>query len=499
MMESKTSLVLLLLIILEYYQVKQYGFGNSEIEKTLKTQSVLFGVSSGCVSESIAQGRSYESCNIDISYCFFTRSVTYSGSGGVIYVNGGSYSMNTLNSMFCNCSCSSEGGAIYFKSVNSNLKMICANRCSATTSHFAFASGTNQNHVEYLSSCYCSYQTSGDSSLILYFGNQIIDKTNNSLNNAWQVSGICPSSGSSFTSSYCLFSNNKVSDWICIYFACATGTMSYSIIVHNDSPLRGGIVYGSGTFYMNFCVFNMNNHTLFYFKSGSVQISHSFISHSHTFSTSATISTGNNNSFTKGQTYQIEFFNFHFCNTDNPLSTPLGTIEQTPQLTPDRSYGEPSPHQSPFPEQTPHQSLFPVHTPYDTHHPVHTPYDTHYPVHTPYDTRHPDRTNQQSFPIDFIERTPSISSEQSNNNVDESKTSSAFMYSTVVLFIMILVILSYIVGTQRNPNKNHISTSSSSLDIKHKREENVKNEQENNNTTDRKRNLHNHVSSPYVF
>jgi len=116
----------------------------------LNDNEIICNVGLGCESESIDQGRSYVDKNINISNCFFSRSSSYSGHGGVIYVNVGSYSMNVNYSMFYNCFCSSWGGAIYFDSSNSYLRMICANSCSCGASysgHFAYLLASQVNQV----------------------------------------------------------------------------------------------------------------------------------------------------------------------------------------------------------------------------------------------------------------------------------------------------------------------------------------------------------------
>jgi len=475
---------------------------NGEISDIIfisKKFPIINGVSYGCISENITQGRSYLSMNIDISDCSFSRSLVFSGSGGVIYVNGGSLSMNVTYSMFNDCSCSVQGGAIYFISANCIGKCLCAFKCSAHTYQFAIFGASNSNSEDLLSVTVCSSSSNnGYESFRVYTGTQTIKNVNSSQNKVIWVSSMVFSDGSSSLISQSSFVNNSSNSCYCIYSSGISGVIQYINLIYNNSPLSYGVItVWSGSAEYLYSIFYNNSNSLFYINSGSISVKNSFIYHLGSFGSAST----SNNSIFFTETYSHSFYSSYHCQTFPVL--PDQTLHNT-------NIPEQTPHQSLFPEQTPIQSIFlvhtpydthhPVHTPYDTHYPVHTPYDTHYPVHTPYDTHHPDRTNQQSFPIDFIERTPSISSEQSNNNVDESKTSSAFMYSTVVLFIMILVILSYIVGTQRNPNKNHISTSSSSLDIKHKREENVKNEQENDNTTDRKRNHHHdYVSRPYVF
>jgi len=290
----------------------------------LNEDGIIFDVGIGCESESIDQGRSYVGKKINISLCFFSRYSVYNGDGGVIYVNGGSYSMNTNYSMFYNCVCSGQGGAIYFDSLISNLRMICANSCSSHSEcHFAFLSGSQVNQIEYLSVSYCSQTTSGYRSIYSQSGYQRVDNTNSSMNNAYIYSGIHIESPSSFTSSHCTFSNNMVSNSICIYFYSTSGTisMSYANIVHNNSP-NSGVVYvnGAGSRKLMYCIFHNNQNTLFCVWGGSLEVSNSFIDHSSSsFSRSSSVSTSNNNSFTNSITYQLRFFNSLHCNADIPL------------------------------------------------------------------------------------------------------------------------------------------------------------------------------------
>jgi len=481
----------------------------------LNDNEIICNVGLGCESESIDQGRSYVDKNINISNCFFSRYSSYSGDGGVICVTVSSCSMNINYSMFYNCVCSNYGGAIYFISSNSYLRMICANSCSCGASsgcHFAYLSVSQVNQVEYLSVSNCSHTTDGYWSIYLYSGNQRVDNTNSSMNNAEYVSGIYIYSPSSFTSSHCTFSNNKVSHSICIRFYSSSGTisMSYANIVHNNCPSSNyGVVEvsGEGSRKMMYCIFKNNQSTLFCVNQGSLEVSHSFIDHSGSFSTSTAVSTSNNNSLTNTITYQLQFFNSIHCNADIPLSTPMSTIEQippnsptiemskinTPILTPYRSFGEPDPHQSLFPEQTPHQSLFSEHT----------PHQSLFPIHTPYHTQNHERTNHRSFPEDFIERTPALSNDQSNNNINENKSNSVFMYSTGVLLIMIVAIISYNLGGKKIHNKNYSSSSSLEMKKKHKREEkydgNDTNKDNDSKRDHQKNHHHDYVSSPYVF
>ena len=216
--------------------------------------------------------------------------------------------------------------------------MICANRCSCGASswcHFACLAASLMNRVEYLSVSNCSYSTSGSFSLYLYIGYEIIDSTNSSMNNANGVSGVFIDAPSSFTSSYCTFSNNKAADSTCIYFYSTSGiiSMSFANIVHNNSPLQYGVVflYG-GTSRMLYCIFHNNSNYLFYVNAGSLEVSHSHLDHSLlSFSTKTAVSTAINNSFSFRMTHQLQFFSSFHCNADIPIieQQQLYTINQS--------------------------------------------------------------------------------------------------------------------------------------------------------------------------
>jgi len=485
----------------------------------LNDSGIILGVGLGCESERIDSGRSYFNISIDITNCYFSRVFQFYGYGGIIFIDGGSYSMKINNSMFYKCICYFVGGAIWFDSSNSYLRLICANSCSCGAyGHFARLQASQVNQVEYLSVSNCSHTTTEMDSIYSPSGNQRYDNTNSSMNNADRVSSINIVSPSSFTSSHCTFSNNKVSFNSCIEFYSTSGTITiiYANIVHNNGP-GYGVVYaeGAGSRKMMYCIFQNNQNSLFCVREGSLEVSHSFIDHPESFITYMSEVLTTNNSLTHRMTFQIQFFNSLHCNADLPLSNPLSTIEQipfnsptvkmskinTPQYTPYISFVDQTSPQSLLPKSTPHQSLFPEHTPHQSLFPEHTPHQSLFPIHTPYHSQNPERTNQRSFPVDFIERTPSISNDQSNNNLNEIKSNSVFMYSTGVLFIMIVAIISYNLGGQKNQNKIY-SSSSLEMGEKHKREENSKKEKNNGNDRMRDHQMNDHhgyVSNPYVF
>ena len=306
-------------------------YGNSPIMPLMSMSD--FDISLGCENESIDQGRSYVDKNIDISNCYFSRVLSISEDGGVICVYEDFFSMNIEYSMFYHCVSSSDGGAIYFSSSNASIRMICANSCAASYGHFACFYLTQMNQVEYLSILNCSQTTSSYYSFLLQKGDQRVVNTNSSMNKAIWVSGIRINNSSSFISSHCTFSDNLVSDKVELFFYSYSekNNISYTNIVQNLSPSSGVVfITGAGTLKMMYCIFKNNQNYLFCVDSGSIEVIHSFIDHSSSsFSTSTTVLTTTNNSFTNRVTYQLEFFNSLHCNADIPL--PYRTPEDTPK------------------------------------------------------------------------------------------------------------------------------------------------------------------------
>ena len=341
---GKITMVILMYVLTMTVIVKKQKY--APIGSICLSNYSILGVGFGCENENMDQGRSYIDKNVDISDCFFSRSLEYSGDGGVIYVSVSSYSMSVNYSMFYNCVCSSKGGAIYFSSANSYLRMICANRCSCGASsyggNFAYISVSQVNHLEYLSVSYCSHTTSGSYSIRIQSGNQRFDNTNNSMNSAYQISGIHVYESSSFTSSHCTFSNNNVSYNMCITFHSTSGTISmvFANIVHNNSPSGHGIVTvdGAGLKKMMYCIFQQNQNYLFSGYRGYLEVSHSFIDHlESSFFTSTAVSTETNNSMTNRMTYQVQFFYSHYCNSD--ITYPERTLDHSPMKSQDKTIG----------------------------------------------------------------------------------------------------------------------------------------------------------------
>ena len=300
-----------------------------------------------CEMEKISEGRSYSQNNITISDCFFIRSSEYYYDGGVIYVSASSCSMNVNYSMFYNCACSGDGGAIFFSSSNSYLRMICANSCSASyEEHFSYLGASQYNFVDFLSISSCSEQERGNQGIFMFNGNQKLCNTNCTNNKAYGDSGICFYYPASCSCSFCTIARNRVMDAVCVGFQASNGVMLFSNIIGNNSPSRYGVVHvSSGSSQkIHYCIFASNQNTLFDTYSNSLEVSHSFISHNERFSSRVAVSTSNNNSLTNTITYQLQFFNSIHCNADIPLiqrsleETLRETLKETHRETVGRTY-----------------------------------------------------------------------------------------------------------------------------------------------------------------
>lgn len=273
--------------------------------------------------------RSYYNSNVSINGCLFSRTVLFSGDGGIIYISNKVLLISIINTVFYECFSSNNGGAIYSDSMNSSLKNICANRCSAKTYQFAFLWEFNTNIVQFLSMAFCSNDSIGDYSTRFDGGNQIIENTNSSMNNIKQISGIGTLNPLSFACSYCHFSNNQVSSIVCVYFYGKSGTMHHSNVIHNNSPSWGVVsVNNLGSYSMEYCILCNNKNVLFCVRTTSLQIMDCYISHETSLlSTSKSVSTINI-SFTLTEIFNLQFFKSHSCNADNPIqnSTPYISI-----------------------------------------------------------------------------------------------------------------------------------------------------------------------------
>ena len=148
------------------FNTKQLLINDNSINTALFNQChTIWGVGIGCANELDDLGRYYSQKEINIAQCSFSMFYVFSGKGGIIFVDISLSSMFITYSMFYNCSCNSYGGAIYFFSTNSSLKMICANKCSCKSSYnynFANINSIQVNTIEFLSVSQCSHSYNGE-------------------------------------------------------------------------------------------------------------------------------------------------------------------------------------------------------------------------------------------------------------------------------------------------------------------------------------------------
>jgi len=425
---------------------------------------------SGCNEQISIDFPLFSNVNVEVSYCSFMRLSELTGDGGIIFINDDVHNMIISYSMFDMCTCSRYGGAIYFKSMRSELRKICASRCFALGSHlFAMISTTQTGIIESLSLTKCSQTTEGSNSIALSYGNQRFDDSNSSLNLAASVSGLYVYSPSSFSSSRCTFSNNYVSSYVCIKLYQYSGTFFYIIVVSNNSPSHGIFtMQGNSAYQIKYGILYNNQGTLFSADSGTISLFHSYIQHSGLFSSSTIVSTSANNSFQLYPTYQYQYFLSGICHADNPISLeeptpvqtiyrsyedhpPVPTVYQTlfPHQTPHQSlFPHQTPHQSLFPHQTPHQSLFPHPTPHQSLFPPPSPPQTmiffptleesSYPNMTPDESNPPYVTPHRSYPEEqFLSSSDPFSNQPSGNN----QMSDYFLYSTYVLSSLVIILI----------------------------------------------------------
>jgi len=274
-----------------------------------------------CINSSAKEGRSYIDTFVTVSNCNFERTQQYTGSGGVIYVNSVSFSMYISCSMFFRCSCSSDGGAIYFESHNSTMKMVCSKMCFASYCHFACIKTTYLNIFDQISYSMCSYIFSGNLPINMYNGIQQLMNLNSSLNHAKECSGLGITYPMTFYCSHCTFFDNKVEKWNCLGLYDVKGALSYTNIISNNSPTYGVIDFNSGYLLIHNSVFDMNNGILFLVRIGCVELNHCYVSHIGVLSGSSPVKTSLNNSFTKIETFNIEFLGSKYCILEDQENT----------------------------------------------------------------------------------------------------------------------------------------------------------------------------------
>jgi len=300
---------------------------------------VLKGKTVGqCIDEEIDEGRSYFGTDIDILECFFRRTSTFTGDGGIIYINNQADYVSIVKTMFFSCSSGNQGGALYLVVYTRiYLSKICANSCyTLLYGHFGILFSHLENEIFFLSVSNCSYSKSGFFPVSFYDGFQKLFESNFSNNYAYSTSGIVIGNPQSLESGGCSFYNNSSLNDVCICFSRKSGTLSNSNIVKNNSPNTKGVIFveENGDYIINNCIFKANDNSLMFVEKGFLTLSNCFISH-HESITGNTAITITNCSETATSTYFQQFFQSFFCIVENPYvdPTPFRTENVSPDMT----------------------------------------------------------------------------------------------------------------------------------------------------------------------
>jgi len=263
---------------------------------------------SNCINESLELGRSYYQRDVDIMNCFFSRVSKLTGSGGVVCVEGGAFNMFVAYTMFYNCISTSLGGAISFNSLNSKLRMICANKCYSERGLFVNSYSNNDNNAEFISISHCVNSNTGNYPIRLEKGNQVVNNINCSRNSVLYCSSLGFISPLMLKCTFCTITYNLASGTFSTYIHNCSGNLFSMNFVRNNSPGGYGVIGTKLGFpRIHFSIFIMNENVLFHTETGSLDISHCFIYHI------GLTSTGFNNSFIFSQTYLIDHFSSYFC------------------------------------------------------------------------------------------------------------------------------------------------------------------------------------------
>jgi len=336
---------------------------SSSLTYSRKSRTLLFGkpsgtflVSSECVGSQVTVGRSYFNCSVLIADCSFSRFEKYVGSGGVIFADIIGFSLNISDSIFSNCSCTINGGAIFFRSTqNYYINRVCAFRCHSDDRYsFCSLESTGTNNISLLSTSYCSYRDVTTYSTSVWKGNVNNIYFNSSNNHGFQQTAIIYYYTTSFSSSYGSFFNNTAQLQVCVEFCYGGGTMTYSNFVGNSSPAHGVINTNGCGATVSKCIFQNNTGTLFCSVYLSMTISNCTIYHTGNYHTSQPILEVNVSKNVVTQTYDIQFFDSYYCGV---FMEDTRTLKPTPlPATPYRSFDEATPYRS-FDEATPYRSF----------------------------------------------------------------------------------------------------------------------------------------------
>ena len=275
--------------------------------------------------------RSYNpTISIFISNCYFTRSIFFSGNGGIIYINELNINLIVEFSIFFKCSCTGGGGSIYYfcqlTYSSIYLTKICANEClcgsgnSGAFSLMLVNNDINNNiSISYLSISKCANNGLGWRSIYSQYGNQNFNFINSSNNNCYSTSGIIYAHPKKLISKFSSFKYNNSNKDIILDLNGGSNNLNllFLNIISNNSPNGNGIIHvASGNYLISNSIFYNNSLILYSLNSGSLILENNLIHHNFLNSLiSGNVQTALNNSIltTFFDTYKFNFFSTIHC------------------------------------------------------------------------------------------------------------------------------------------------------------------------------------------
>ena len=302
------------------------------------------------------------SSNFYLADCFFS-SLYFVGSGGILNYNTDNVHLVVELCSFFNCSCSVDGGAIYFVSLSGAyvINKCCAKNCRAgSEGHFAYLQGNSMKNGDILYSTlyFCSPDNTGTKyySIRTFPGKIGIKNTNSSFCISSHGSSFYIANGSPFFFNYSNIENGY-STYHCLHIMEATSECKISTInfINNTVTSASYAIIHSAiplTFVFE-CVFYLNKGFLF---NGFLTCQLSWFEHNSGLTIGSNVMIISSIPFEF--TYRLINFGTALCITPipppEPTTSSINGLEITPCLT---LYPNPTPPQS-IP-QPPTECLFP--------------------------------------------------------------------------------------------------------------------------------------------
>ena len=283
--------------------------------------------------------RGYENLlisNFILIHCFFSRSNSFQGVGGVIYFST-DYQVSFKGDLlfFFECKCTGSywaGGAIHFSATNGeiNLNKICGSHCYTTSGichgqfvHFSLNNLKNHG-FNYISVHKCGPNNDIDRRITfsVLYGYQFFSNNNFSHNYIVSVSGLYSRSPKNNICNFSSFIEGVSSAYMSIYAYGGPQTFFKCNIIKNISPTnQAGVIHVSLDSICTFdnCYFSQNSDLLFYLGTGSLIVKNSLIDHSSSQIGNLNIHDNLNNFYSSSNQLILSHFSTGYCQTLNYL------------------------------------------------------------------------------------------------------------------------------------------------------------------------------------